>query len=468
MEKESEQASESVEAVLTQQTLIRLPHRHTIEWLSETGCISLSSALYIWLPAALRKFPLTAFTRQQVELFDSWRSTAAESAQRKQQLALTPSHRPQSSLALQKKFGDRFVDLFSLSTPKEELMAWFGILKGELQVIVGRERGIFAPFLNLRHILINEPEDIAYYHDQLPYLSLVDAGKKVGTTWSAQTTLKSHVPQAAATLLWGEHCLGAFVNSKPQIVDLRKEDILNEALITSLKALSPSETALLLYNAHDRLIKKEGDAVQVAVPGIETLRKQLAKALGTPILPPHIILDTRAMFSHLHTNVRLTAALNINPLLEPTNFADTVHGWSDVGRLLSYPGPCFIQTHNVANPLVHSLQNARFAEYCEEQLRERKTNHLPPFATTVVCSLPVGDGTEDTVKKVYDRLIALLKESSEDWHLTHPFPARRRKQDLLNIMLYSEKEERLSASIFRYLALLKRPWKVQRNPWHIM
>jgi|GEM_PF-5316678 len=462
IEKDNEKATESVEEILTTKPLVRAQHRAYIGWLSESGFISLSTALHGWLPTALRGFPLTKATHAAIRNHDAWEPSAAHLALHTQQVVLTPSQRPQSSALLQAKYPEEVVDTFGKQGAQEELSLWLDILYGKIRVIIGREKALSAPFLNLRHVLIQEPEDIAYYHEQLPYLSLVEAGQELGNLWSAQTTLRSYIPQEAANLLWpSAGTLGSAPLASVKIIDLHHEDILGEQLLTALRNLKPDQQALLLYNAHDRTVMNNDNA-SVLLPGIETLRKKLALALGSTVLPPNIIVDTRHMFAKLHKNVSVTAILSVDPLLNAQNFADTVHGWADIGHLLSYRTTCFIQTKQPGHPLLSSLQNNQFPSYCINLIEERKQNHLPPFATTVVCTFP----TKEKVDELYEIIAPLL--TSTEWQISHPFGLTWRKKEEFALMMYAQTKERLPRAVIIKLSALIRPWKVQRSPWFVV
>jgi primosomal protein N' len=467
IEKDDAHAEESLTKVITQSPLLRVPHRQTVEWLSEAGFTSLSTALYLWLPTALRRFPLTPTTQKILTASFESTLTALDMATRKQQLVLLPSRRPESTASLQKKYGDVIQELFDSNNPHQELQDWLAILHGERTVIIGREQAVTAPFLNLNHVLIQEPEDIAYYHEQIPYLSYQEAAQKVGANFKAQVTIKSHVPHAAAILLWGEHALGSTLHAPVTLIDLSRDELLNETLLDALRNLEPGKKALLLYNAHDRLVAGD-DNLKKLLPGIETLRKNLATKLGYATLPPHIILDTRSMFSSLHQNVGFTAILSLDPLLHTTSFADQVHGWSDIGRLTTYAAPCLIQARNQHHPLTEALRNALFEEYCVKEITVRKDNHLPPFATTVVCSLPESETGQEAAEKVHTKLTNLFDTHTAPWVISHPFQGVRRKKTYIHILLYSSDTDRLPAPIAAYLKGLSRPWKIQRNPWFVL
>ena len=462
-----ENASEQIKSVLCAVPLVKAPSRALIEWMSTSGFISLSTALYTWLPTALRHFPVTQ-TAQKILATVTKAPTALEMANLKQQLVVLPSKRPESTVLLKKKFDHKILDLSEDLNPHAELLEWISILQGEKTVIVGREKGVMAPFLNLQHVFIQEPEDIAFYHEQLPYISFVEAAKALATYGKAQLTIRSFLPSDAAQLLWGEDALGTQPQGNVSIVDLTKEDLLSDSLLEKIIQTSKSQKVLILYNAHDRTITQE-DGTTIVLPGIESLKKQLAKAIGQAALPPSIVLDTRAMFTALHKNVGLTVIISLDPLLTNPSFADQVHGWGDIGRLLSYNSPCIIQAKKQDHPLMMALRNAQFPGYCLDVIRQRNFHQLPPFSTTIVCSFNATESSGEILTSTHLKIQSLLeKAGASEWQLSHPFAGKHRKKSLEYIMLYSSSSQRLPITVSKYLTALQRPWKILFNPWFVL
>ena len=449
---------ETLTRVLTPQPLLLRPHRALIEYLAESGLISLSTALYIWLPAALRNRPTAPVLAMLTEA-TSQPLTASFIATHKQQLALRPSAQLDASETMRTKLGDAFYNSFEPETPKQEFAHWLAVRRGDMQVVLGRERALFAPFLNLQHVVVGEVDDPGYFHDQLPYISLQAVAKKLAEISNAQLVLRSFLPPESAKLLWGDRTLSQSASHPVQLTDLGVETVLNHRLLTTIKAtLAEGKRVIVLYNAHDRNVADPtGDAK--LLPGIESMRKQFEQALGPDI--NKLILGTRSIFQRSYRNVGLCVALNLDSQLNPQHFADEISLWSDLGHLFAYNCPILAQAHDLSRPILHALRNQQLDVHITTILEDRKLAGLPPFGASIICSTTTGDADA-----LHTALAALLSDLPE-WQLSQPFSSHYRKATTQNIMLHSETSF-VPSKLAIFLTKLARPWKVQVNPWHIL
>ena len=465
VEESDGKATESISTILAVTPLVRAPHRRLIEELAEQGLCSLSTALYVWLPAALRKLPLSGPVRGLLDEHDK-AAPADPLAAPAQHAIVLPGKRPEAAKALAGRFGGLFADLFAEDAPTAELESWLRIARGEISVGAGRDRSLFAPWLNLRQLTVIEPEDIAYYREQVPYLDLIGLTSDLASATGSFLRLRSCLPLSAAQELWGPEAEGC--DDWPaslQLIDLSREDILSEPLLQGIRAaLAQNKRTLLLYNAHDRLAPDTDGLGAKLLPGIETLRKKLAVALGLDTLPESIVLDTRAMLSHAYADVGFTGILSLDPLLSQTVFADHLHGCGDLGRLFAYRAPCVIQSRRKEHPLIRALRNHQLAEYLTDLAHQQQLSGLPPFGEQLVCSLPQ-EGAETAAQELYERLLPLTEAP---WQLGFPFSGDWRKVTYLHVMLSAPAGTRLGAGIRKLASSLKRPWRVQRNPRHIL
>jgi primosomal protein N' len=465
---QDEKAEKPIEEVITHNPLLTLPQRQFIEWLSQMGLCSLSTALYAWLPRSLRQAPLRSTTLSLIQQFDSSLSTKVGTPI-PQHAILIPSYRESMSASLKSKFKERFSELIGERTEKQELLDWLAIARGDLQVGVGREGSLFAPWRNLRRCTVVEPEDISYFHEQSPYVNMVEAATALSTFHRSELQLRSHLPEEAAQLLW-PRADGIAVNSTSiNITDLCKEPLLNTALAAAIKdVLQQDKTVIVLYNSKDRRkeIVEQGQRSEVAVPGVETIRKQLFKLFQLPESFPHLIVGTRSIFNQPLTNVGLTVALSLEPLLGSNIFADQVHGWSDLGHLLSFSCPCRVQSFNQAHPLIESLRNNQFASYCTQQIQAQKEAHLPPFSQYIGVSTPSEFIESGELASFRGKLHSLVEPP---WELSFPISTIWHKKSYQTLLLHTlEPDTRLPRRLRAALIAQPRPWKVQRNPWHIL
>ncbi len=456
---------EPILAVHASQPLLLKPHRELISWMAATGYVSLSTALSAWLPTAL-KVPLTKGTRELLAVLEQAPRTAPGLASIKQQAAISPIQQPTAAESMRQRFGEGFYDTFAPLTAKQELEQWLKVRIGETQLVFGRERAIFAPYLNLRHVILAEAEDPSYYHGQLPYLALQEAVRCLATQTGADLVVRSNLPPATGQALWSTPVVSMVKERQVTVTDLRHEDLLNETLTTAIQgALRQNRRVLILLNSYDRQVLKEG--MGVLIPGVQTLKKQLASSLSLRELPEDIVLGTRSIFGETYRDVGLTVALNLDTQLNPQCFADELSLWSDLGSLLSYPAPCIVQARNQDHPLIHALRNQSFASYTLEVLKERSDSGLPPASHTIFLSLPAGGESPTLATELAENLAPLLQQSG--WVLSDGFERTFRKQTSLHLALIPPPGEHLLPTpAVKLLAELKRPWKVQVGAWHIL
>jgi len=454
-----EKASKSVTKVLCPDPLVKAPQRRFIEYLSQTGLCSLSTALYVWMPRALRRFPLPSVTRQLVAGYVSVENPAA------QHCILVPGKRPEQEAQLTEKFGKSFSRMYSDISEPEEIIDWFRVLRGEIRVGLGRERTLFAPWSNLRNLTLIEPEDIFYYHEQIPYLSLSEAAWELARLTNAQTAVRTYLPTSCGILLWPDVEGQDNQPAALQFIDLHKEPIVSDTLLEAIRStVIAGKRVVLLYNAHDRVREKTKDGIagSVLVPGIESFSRQIAKALGRETLEPDVILGTRSIFDTNYTDVGLAIVVSLDPLIDSVSFADQLHGLSDLGHLFSYACPVIVQCYRQEHPLAMALRNGTLETYIANLISEHKELSLPPFGQQIVLTHP----DRSVVLAACEKLNSLV---AEPWQLGHPLLADWHNKGLWHIILQSqEPRARIPAAVRKLIISLPSPWKVLRNPGHLM
>lgn len=455
-----DQATESVSEVIIAHPFVRQPQRHLAEWLADTGFISLSTALYVMLPAALRRFPLTKPAHALLHEHAAFKPTAATLDSVRQQLAVIPSERAAASRELSQRLGQRFLNALADQGDTAELETWLKVARGEITVVAGRDRAIFAPFLNLRHIRVTDPEDFAYFREQLPLVSLVEATKALAEAHRAELTYRSQLPDGAAKALWGEYAVGNPIQAPVTVRRSAGRSPVTPELLEFVRQFPRPQEIIALYNAKDRLVAAPDGLGKLLLAGVETVRKELHEQ--APELK--IQVGTRQMFEDLPARFAASVVLSLDPLLAAESFADRIHGLADLGRLLSRPAPCFVQTRDESHPLVHALRNGHFAEYCLSIVEERRATAAPPFSRLVACSLPID--TAEALDNLRARLAAELDPTP--WRVSFPFESKRWKKRYRTVALIAPINTRLPTKVTKLLSSLERPWRVEHGPWHLL
>jgi primosomal protein N' len=459
---EQHEATEEITEILTHTPLVREPQRRLIEWMALEGLVSLSTALYMWLPAALRGLPLTKPVRQAIAAWDETQPSAKTLATRKQHCVLVPSRRPQAEHQLHAKYGEHFHVTFADTTPAQEFAAWLAVAQGKTAVLTGRERALYAPWINLRHCTVIEPEDISFHTSQAPSLNLVHAAMSLAGFSTAELTLLSNVPPEASQQVWQDINGWPIPPVEAELTDLTRERLISDKLIQCITDTGAAgKSVIILYNAHDRLLPQE-DGSRTIIPGIETVSKQLATAFGQTQLPAFIQLGTRAMLTDLPRGVGLSILLSLDPLLAQPSIPNQLHGWGDIGKLLRLGAPLIVQTKQPGHPLAQALLKGRFAEYCTEALAEAREAGLAPFAEEIICSTGTAE-TTPSPEKLYDKLQAL---APTPWRVGYPRSAKRRGKERTIITLVAPLGSRIPHTLYRELASLSRPWQVERGSWY--
>lgn len=326
-QRDDDLASHQISQILTAQPLVLAPHRQLIEYLAEAGLCSLSTALYVWLPRWMRRLPLT----RSVQLQLMQPITANNTSQR---AVILPGRRPVQEGLLSNQSTEL---LFSDTSEAQTERAFWRIANGSALLGVGKDGAVFAPWRNLQQLVIIDPEDISYYREQVPYLSLLGALEELARANRIKPQWRSQLPTAAAQALWGSGAKGN--DQLPDLIghiDLRHEPAFGDVTLSLIQeTLARGQKVLILYNTYDHLGEPMPDGRRKSVAGVQGLSRELARKLGLSELPESVVLGTRLILQRPYEQVGLTIALNLDQLLQTPLFADQLHGWSDLGRRTS-------------------------------------------------------------------------------------------------------------------------------------
>ncbi|MGI6432639.1 MAG: replication restart helicase PriA [Sphaerochaetaceae bacterium] len=94
---------------------------------------------------------------------------------------ITLTHQIAVQLAL--RFGNRVAILHSALSPSQRLLQWRKIINGEIDIVIGARSAVFAPFANLKLIIIDEEHEGSYKASNVPrYHGRQVAQKRVSMT----------------------------------------------------------------------------------------------------------------------------------------------------------------------------------------------------------------------------------------------------------------------------------------------
>ncbi|MBD3269952.1 primosomal protein N' [Candidatus Peregrinibacteria bacterium] len=173
---------------------------------------------------------------------------------------------PQTVNNFERKFGKNIAIIHSKLTPTQKEKFWKKIHHGELNIIIGSRSAIFAPFINLGKIIIDEEHEDSYKQEQSPRYNTQTIAEKIAEMLDIQIILGSATPsienyykakQGEYELIELTERAGMTKQSLPpiKIVDMREElkkrnfSIFSHELLDKLTAnLQKFEQSILFLN----------------------------------------------------------------------------------------------------------------------------------------------------------------------------------------------------------------------------
>ncbi|MFH0820995.1 MAG: primosomal protein N' [Candidatus Peregrinibacteria bacterium] len=156
------------------------------------------------------------------------------SAEGKQALLLIPeiALTPQTVDYFKAYLGDAIEVFHSRLTEKQRIAGWWRVRRGEVRLVIGSRSAIFAPFLDLGLIVIDEEHEWTYKQESAPYYETHWAAEKLRELYGAKLLLGSATPrlESYAKTRTGEYELVMLPERihqpnlpKITVVDLREE-----------------------------------------------------------------------------------------------------------------------------------------------------------------------------------------------------------------------------------------------------
>ncbi|MBS7021373.1 MAG: primosomal protein N', partial [Firmicutes bacterium] len=182
----------------------------------------------------------------------------------KEAIVLVPeiSLTPQMVERFQNRFGEQVAILHSRLSAGEKYDEWRRIERQEVSIVIGARSAIFAPFLNLGMIIVDEEHSTTYKQENMPKYHAIDMALKRAKTYQCPIILGSATPSLESytraklgvyQLLEMNHRVNdsfpeiIFVNMKDEIK--AKHSVLSRLLIEKIKErLEKKEQVILLLN----------------------------------------------------------------------------------------------------------------------------------------------------------------------------------------------------------------------------
>ena len=174
-----------------------------------------------------RSFPLKARLAKGGSEASKWQMVSKSPMQK---LILVPTISQVDSTA-QNYPKEKTIIVHSGLKSKQLSENWQKIARGETQIIIGTRLAIFAPFVNLKEIIIEDETNSSHRSwDMHPHYRTHEAAKKLAEIFGAGLALKAPVPSIESYYFNGQKTLNLKVDSKEnknapetELIDLRQE-----------------------------------------------------------------------------------------------------------------------------------------------------------------------------------------------------------------------------------------------------
>ncbi len=179
------------------------------DWMAKYYYCSLGASVKLLLPAKIQ---------------NSKPKTSQPSSQK---LILAPEISFIEKIARQNKIKN-YATLHSNQTDKQYDENWQKIKTGEAKIIIATRMALFAPFQNLKEIIVENEHDDLYKSRQTPRYHARETAMKLAKIWNAKITLKSPTPSIETSWLSEKKKIllitpSAKRQAPSKIVDLRNE-----------------------------------------------------------------------------------------------------------------------------------------------------------------------------------------------------------------------------------------------------
>jgi primosomal protein N' (replication factor Y) len=196
------------------------------QWIHRYYWCSLGAVIKMMLPEKIQKPRISTRGRknQNHDLKTDLKDLRNET---KQKLILVPEINLIGKIVQQNK-ADNTTVLHSQLTEKQYFENWLKIKTGEAKTVIGARIALFAPFVNLKEIIVKEEHSPYYKAQQAPRFHARETAIMLAKLWDAKITFESATPSIEIRYLSGERRINLEVTPfKSQasiaIVDLREE-----------------------------------------------------------------------------------------------------------------------------------------------------------------------------------------------------------------------------------------------------
>jgi hypothetical protein len=406
--------------------------QRAIELGSELGICSLSSSLLQWMPVELRP------GKHSPALFSRLAEPRTQSC--KPQVVLLPNQHAPTLEHLQKIHGPALWDSFSQSG----LTHWLNALSGSYSVVVGREKALSTPG-EIASIHLYAPEDLSYYHEQVPYLWLHHLVQTRCKESAIPLSMHSFLPQPVQQAIFTQAST-TYAMQNIQLWDMRRTTNLVQEL--DLKTQGEPRKWVIFHPFTTRT--KLTESGSLVIPGRESLSRQLRERGNlTPVVDTkQLHTATASAYIFLESDTALTNART----------ADILQLYMHIGRASTH-GKVWVCTRNPDHAALQQLVSSQPVSLVNSHAWRQQRGFEQPLLRS--CSYPGNDMTD--ALSLREQLLNLVREG---WNVGYPLSLPVRGKPFVHLPLLGPL--RLPVALRETIAKLPSPWRVQCSPWFLV
>lgn len=410
------------------------------------------------------------------------------------------------------------------NTDKENFIRWQKIKEGKINLVIGSHLALFAPLVNLWLVIVHHENDPFYKNDQSPKYHLREVAIELSRLKKANLILESKTPSLESYLRTKKAelklipyknfniKLGLNNKSSPiKIVDLKNERGLLSLLALETiennlknkkrtllflnrkgfsrflicqdcgysKHLSPDETMLAVcpdcsgtnIKEHSfgtrRLefeMKKIFKTARIARLDLESSKTE-KKDIELIIHESDIVIATSYIFKIEQMLFDSVIIILAEIGLSMPDFRSEEELFSTLFRALSLGKNKIIQTFYPEHKVIRYLIEDDFANFADEELRQRKENSYPPFS--ILMRLTFEDKKEKKVNREGTRLAKTLSDINQTFGSPNEIlgPAKvfiqPKNKSKIEIILKGKNP-------YPLLSLVPEKWKVDVDPIELL
>ncbi len=162
---------------------------------------------------------------------------------------------PQTVMRFRSRFGDQVSVLHSGLTDGERYDEWMKVYTGKVRIVVGARSALFAPFKNLKLIIVDEEHENSYKQSEAPRYNARDVAVIRGKLENALVILGSATPSLESwnNALNGKYAIARMYSRSDPAIQLPKVQVVDMRIEKTDDDKTPLFSKILRDAVHDRI-----------------------------------------------------------------------------------------------------------------------------------------------------------------------------------------------------------------------